>query len=66
MLCEECHEREATVHLTFLTSEKALQRRAFCAICAPTQDRLREEALKKFLGDRKRGALSGEKPNDNG
>jgi protein-arginine kinase activator protein McsA len=63
MLCEKCHQKEATVHFTVLTPEKILQRRDFCDACAPTPDQMKEETLKTFMGE-KGDAPPGERSND--
>jgi protein-arginine kinase activator protein McsA len=43
MLCENCHEREATVHVTDLTDGLVLARHDFCEICSPIRSMSREE-----------------------
>jgi protein-arginine kinase activator protein McsA len=35
MLCDKCHQREATVHLTFMFGGK-MRKKDLCVECAPT------------------------------
>ena len=53
MLCEICHQREATVHLTLCTSgDDSAARRDFCEICLPFNsmtDEERNAAVRKLL-----------------
>jgi len=35
MLCDICHKREATVHLTSVTPDEVLGHRDLCEICFP-------------------------------
>ena len=38
MLCDNCRQREATVHLTFMVGEK-MRKKDLCVVCAPTGQR---------------------------
>ena len=42
MLCDKCHQREATVHLTFMFGDKMLKK-DFCEVCGPTEDQMRQD-----------------------
>ena len=64
MLCELCHQREATVHITNLTPDKILGKSHFCVICAPSKEQMKQEALKQFLKTKSPDTKSGQKPDD--
>jgi hypothetical protein len=42
MLCHKCHQREATVHLTFISGEK-MQKKDLCEVCAPTKEQIKQD-----------------------
>jgi protein-arginine kinase activator protein McsA len=44
MLCELCHQREATVHLTQKVPGKPAKKRHVCEDCFPTGGRIYEQA----------------------
>ena len=50
MLCDKCHQQEATVHLTFMLGEKMLKK-DLCAICAPTEKEMKQDPSKAFGAD---------------
>jgi len=35
MLCDNCHERRATMHITVQVSGEAQRKRDFCEVCFP-------------------------------
>ena len=50
MLCNKCHQREATVHLNFMFREKILKK-DLCAECAPTEEQMRQDPAKALGAD---------------
>jgi protein-arginine kinase activator protein McsA len=45
MLCDKCHQREATVHLRFVDGEKMLKK-DLCEVCGPTKDQMKQDPSK--------------------
>jgi hypothetical protein len=43
MLCEICHKREATVHLTSVTPDEVLGHRHVCEVCFPVGTMSKQE-----------------------
>jgi protein-arginine kinase activator protein McsA len=64
MLCELCHQQEATVHITNLTPDKILGKSHFCASCAPSNEQMKQEALKQFLKRNSPDTASDQGPHD--
>ena len=54
MLCEKCHQREATVHLTFMFGGKMLKK-DFCETCGPTEDQMKQDPSKALGADLPKG-----------
>jgi protein-arginine kinase activator protein McsA len=54
MLCELCHERNATVHITLMLPEHSAKRVELCTVCFPQEllEKEQAELLNKILKDR--------------
>jgi protein-arginine kinase activator protein McsA len=58
MLCELCHTRDATVHLTQKAPGKEPRQRHLCQICFPSEsmsDSEQAEAVLRFFQDERPG-----------
>ncbi len=51
MICDKCHQREATVRLTFMFGEK-LQKKDLCTVCAPTEELMKQAGEGSFESTR--------------
>jgi protein-arginine kinase activator protein McsA len=55
MLCDQCHQREATVHITSMMPGKPEHQRHFCRVCFPVPegepDAAQAERALKLFGD---------------
>ena len=50
MLCDKCHQRAATVHLTFIFGEK-MQKKDYCVVCAPSEEQIKQGPSKALGAD---------------
>jgi len=54
MLCDKCHQREATVHFTIMFEEK-MHKKDFCEVCAPTEEQMMQDPSKALGADWPKG-----------